>query len=279
MKKILSILTLFLPAFFAGAQLAYVLPSPTDAEAEVTLYIDVSQSTSNGLKAMLTEHPDDDVYLWSWMPAEPVVGNGQWGESNDALLMTKESPFLYSITFIPTEFYGVEGAEFFTEGISCLAKLKNGNEYADLEVGEAKTEDVSVDIVPKLCDNIICVFPEIRRQDDFLSITYDNNQETLVPLQNIPENEVFVFVRAFFTGGGAVNYASPADSPNFPELQLKPVSGEPGKFRITFIPQDLFSELMTPDQTIDRLLIYIVRAGVGSGGVPNQVQIPFLLCE
>ncbi len=279
MKRYILTLTILLSALYSSAQLAYVLPSPTAADAEITLYIDVSQSTSNGLKAMLTEHPDDDVYLWSWNPAEPVVGNGQWATSNEALLMTKEAPLLYSITFVPVDFYGVDGADFFTNGISCLAKLFDGNEYADMEVGEAKTEDINVDIVPQLCDNIMCVYPEIRRQDDFLSITYDNSFETLAPLQNIGDEEVFIFVRAFFVGGGAVNYSLPAEAPNFPELQLKPVVGEDRHFRITFIPEDLFSDLMPEGTQIDKLLVYIIRSGVGSGGAPNQVNIPFFICE
>ena len=48
----------------ANAQVAYILPSPTDANEEVTLFIDISQSAegtqNNALKAILTDHPDDD---------------------------------------------------------------------------------------------------------------------------------------------------------------------------------------------------------------------------
>ena len=79
---------------FAQGQAAYVLPSPTDAAAEMTLYIDVSQSQdgtqNNALKAILTDHPDDPVYLWTWQPASPdgVGGNGNWDASNPAMLMT-----------------------------------------------------------------------------------------------------------------------------------------------------------------------------------------------
>jgi len=278
-NRYLTLITLLCLAFTSVGQVAYVLPSPTDASEELTLYLDISQSTSNGLKAMLQENPDDNVYLWSWNPAEPVVGNGSWDVSNEELLMTKEGPLLYSITFFPMDFYGVQGDEFFSLGISCLAKLKNGNEYADLEVGEAKTEDINVEIIPKLCDDIICVFPVNKRQDDFLSITYDNSYEELVPLQNIGDEEVYMFIRAFYVGGGGVNYAATADVTNHPELQLKPVPGEDRHFRITFIPEDLFSELNPMNTPIDKLLVYIIRSGVGTGGQPNQINIPFLICE
>lgn len=284
MRKISILLIMLLPVIFVGAQTAYVLPSPTDAEAEITLYIDINQSSdgvqNNALKAMLQDHPDDNVYLWSWMPAEPVVGNGQWGESNEELLMTKESDLLYSITFTPTEFYGVEGADFFNSGISCLAKLQNGNAYEDDGYdGEAKTEDLMVEIIPKLCDDVLCVFPEIRRSDDYVSITYDNNQETSVPLQNMGSNDCYIFV-GYIMEGASIQPLHPVNESEFyPELQLKPID-EPGFFRITFIPEELLKNVRLPGDVLERLRIFIVRAGgIGTGGPPTQIDIPFINCD
>lgn len=277
MKRLAISLAFILPAVFAGAQIAYVLPSPTDAEDEVTLYIDVSQSTENGLKAMLTDNPDEPVYLWSWQPAEPVVGNGQWGESNEELLMTKESDLLYSITFVPTEFYGVGGSDFFNSGISCLAKLKNGNAFPDLGVGEAKTEDINVEIIPKLCDDVMCIFPEIKRQDDFLSITYDNLQEPNAALQNMGDEECYLFIGYILEGGGITPYVPTAEVTNHPELQMKRIPEE-GHFRLTIIPEDFLSDLLMEGDVLDRLRIFVVREGVGTGGSPTLVDIPFLIC-
>ena len=69
----------------ASAQKAYVLPSPTDANAELTLYIDMNQSEdglqNNGLSAILDAFPDTSVYLWTWDPAGPAAGNGDWDNS------------------------------------------------------------------------------------------------------------------------------------------------------------------------------------------------------
>jgi hypothetical protein len=46
--------------------------------------------------------------------------------------------------FYLRHFYGVEATEFFSLGISCLAKMKDGNAYAGEYPGEAKTEDLNM---------------------------------------------------------------------------------------------------------------------------------------
>jgi hypothetical protein len=265
-----------------SAQVAYVLPSPTDANEEITLYIDVNQSTdgtsNNALKAILTDNPDEDVYLWSWQPAEPVVGNGSWNESNEELKLTKISDLLYSITFVPTEFYGIDGAQLFTNGISCLAKLKDGNAFGGEYDGEAKTEDISIDIVPRLCDRRICIFPEVRQEDDYLTITYDNNQEEIAGLQNMGDDDCYVYLVARITNFVFYEFVPSAQVTNTPELKLEPIPGQPGMFRTTIIPRDLFS-LIPPDQKIKDLVFRILRPGFSYPGVPPQEIISILQCE
>ncbi|MFM1931008.1 MAG: hypothetical protein RL226_311, partial [Bacteroidota bacterium] len=198
MKKILSIFAIAF-ALQGQAQVIYLLPSPTDVQEEVTLYIDINQSVdgvqNNALKAILLDHPDDDVYLWTWQPSDPSGGNGNWDNSNESMKLTKVSELLYSITFIPAEFYANPG-DIFTTGISCLAKLQNGNAYSGEYEGEAKTEDLKLEVIPKLCDRRICVFPEAREEDDFISITYDNTQETIAGLQNMGDDECYVYLAA-----------------------------------------------------------------------------------
>lgn len=268
-----------------SAQVAYVLPSPTNANEEITLYIDVNQSTdgtsNNALKAMLTDHPDEDVYLWSWQPAEPVVGNGSWNESNEELKLTKISDLLYSITFVPTAFYGVDGSQLFSNGISCLAKLKDGNAFGGEEFnygGEAKTEDLSIDIVPRLCDERICIFPEVRQEDDYLTITYDNNQEEIAGLQNMGNDDCYVYLVARITNFVFYEFVPAAEVTNTPELKLEPIPGQPGMFRTTIIPRDLFSQI-PPDQKIKDLVFRIMRPGFSYPGVPPQEIISILQCE
>ena len=84
MKKILSLAFVAFATLTSFGQAAFVLPSPTAAGEQMTLYIDVAQSTGGGLKAMLGAHPEyrDSVYIWTWQPSGPVVGNGEWGNSN-----------------------------------------------------------------------------------------------------------------------------------------------------------------------------------------------------
>ncbi len=264
------------------AQTAYILPSPTDANEEVTLYIDINQSSdgsqNNALKAMLIDHPDDDVYLWSWSPAEPVVGNGTWAVSNEDLKLTKIGDLLYSITFVPTEFYGVDGSEFFSQGISCLAKLQNGNAYDEEYDGEAKTEDLRVEVIPKLCDRRICVFPEIRQEDDFISITYDNNQEEIEGLQNMGDDECYIYLVARITNFVFYEYVPAAQVTSTEALRMQPIPGQPGKFRLILIPGDFFG-MIPPEQNIRELVFRIMRPGFTYPGVPPQELISILQCD
>ncbi|MFT4682524.1 MAG: hypothetical protein ACJAU0_002442 [Flavobacteriales bacterium] len=263
-------------------QAAYVLPSPTNANEELTLYIDVSQSaegtSNNALKAMLIDHPDDDVYLWSWMPAEPIAGNGNWDVSNDALKLTKIGELLYTITFIPTDFYGVDGSTLFANGISCLAKLQDGNAYPDDYEGEAKTEDLIIELVPKLCDARICIYPEIRQVDDFIHITYHNGQEEITGLQNMMSEECYVHMVAKTGPFSFYEYTSSANVTSTPELQMKLVEGEPSKFRLIFIPSDFFS--MVPEgEEITEIIFRIMRPGFTYVGAPPQEILSILTCE
>jgi hypothetical protein len=281
-KRILGLLIACLP-LIVSSQIGYVLPSPTDAEEEITLYIDVSQSaegtSNNYLKSMLTDHPDDDVYLWTWEPAGPdgVGGNGaSWNNSNEALKMTKEAPFLYSITFVPTEFYATDPATFFQKGISCLAKLKDGKAYEEEYEGEAKTEDIHVDIVPKLCDKRICVFPEIRQFDDYVSITYDNNQETNPDLMSMGPDDCYFYLAAKTGPFTIYPYVPLADVPNTPVLKMKAVPGQPGFFRLIFIPEDLWP-LIPEGENVAELLGLVARAGV-TQQIPTYESIPIFVC-
>lgn len=261
------------------AQAAFVLPSPTPADEPITLYIDVNQ-TNGGLKHILANHPEmqDQVYIWSWMPREPVGGNGSWGDSNEERKLVHEGNLIYSWTFVPTEAYAVDGPTFFANGISCLAKLDNGNDFPDDGVGEAKTEDLKVSIIPKLCDAKYCNFPLLCKPDDYLSITYDNNQELNPALQNLGADECYLYVIAYYDDleFTFTQYAVQSVTTTLPEMKLKPVAGSPGFFRITFIPQELFPNGTTP---ILKLKYMILKPGYTVTGLPPLEVYTFLECE
>ena len=137
-------------------QAVSLTPSPTGPDDLVTLTIDVSQSQENGLKTVLEANPDLPVYIWTWSPSGPVAGNGDWNNSNDAMQLSWQGGLVYSLQFVPSEFYS-DVSSLFSNGISCLAKLKDGNPYPGFEdFGEAKTEDFNVGVLPKLCEEQMC---------------------------------------------------------------------------------------------------------------------------
>lgn len=283
MKKILSLLVALTASVAAFSQAAYIQPSPTGKNDTITLYINVAQSTdgvqNNALSAMLSDHPEDTVYLWTWMPAGPVIGNGDWANSNNAMAMTKVGDKLYSMRFKPTSFYNVDATTFFTNGISCLAKLKNGNAYQGEYNGEAKSEDLHINIIPKLCDELYCVFPEIAKTDDYVSITYDNMLETNVDLQNLGEDECYLFLRAEQSTFVAYNYAEPAVATTLPQLKMKSIGD--GKFRLTIIPSDFFNEagVLPAGFDMKKLKFYVLKPGYTYlTGAPYQ-SYSFVSCQ
>ena len=273
------------------AQAAYVLPSPTSAEAECTLYIDLTQCQDQRLSEMLDVYPEEEVYLWIWNPSAPLTGNGDWGDSEDSQKMTKVSEKLYSFTFVPTAFFGVDGPTFFSRGISCLAKFDSGYSYEEEFGGEAKTEDLNVGIVPQLCNGRMCIFREIREADDFVTFTYDNNQETNPDLQNLSEVYLHLTARTdaftLYTYGDDGTTATPFDAGTVPELRMSPVDGEPGMFSFTFVPETFF--LGTPSN-IDQspyqgeplengVRWYVTKPDYTFSGPPPANGLGILICE
>jgi hypothetical protein len=287
MKTYHIALSLFLSVISISSfgQAAFVLPSPTNANDSLTLYIDMNQSvngtSNNALKAHLQSHPEsaDSVYVWTWMPAGPVCGNGDWGNSNECMLMKRveENGLLYSIKIKPLDFYGVSAITLFQNGISCLAKLDDGKKYETEGIGESKSEDFHIDIVPALCAEVFCFFPEAARVDDFLSITYDNTQETNVDLQGMGPNDCFIYLSAKTGPFTSYPIAPQAEVTSHPELQMKPVSGFNGGFRITIIPSEFFD--VPEGETIQQIIYYVLRPGyLYPGQPPNLVHLP-LDCE
>ena len=284
MKKILSFFIALALSTTAFSQAAYIQPSPTGKNDTITLYINIAQTTdgtqNGGLNAMLTDHPEDTVYLWTWQPAGPVIGNGEWTNSNSDMALTKVSDKLYSIRFKPTIFYGVDATTFFTNGISCLAKLRSGNAYAG-EYGdyEAKTEDLSINIIPKLCDELYCVFPELAKTDDYVSITYDNTQETTPELQNLGEDDCYLFLRAEQSTFVAYNYADASIVATLPQLKMKYIGD--GKFRLTIIPSDFFDEAgVLPEAfAFNKLKYYILKPGFTYATSPPTQSFSFINCD
>ena len=223
-------------------QAVSLTPSPTGPDDLVTLTIDVSQSQEHGLKAVLEANPDLPVYIWTWSPSGPVAGNGEWNNSNDAMQLSWQGGLVYSLQFVPSEFYS-DVSSLFSNGISCLAKLKDGAPYPGFEdFGEAKTEDFNIGVLPKLCEEQMCKFPEIRRLDDVVSITYNSNIDTV--LTDIVDDDVYLQVSGRGTDGVFYTMVPDDQVASTPELKMSPVEGRPGFYRWTLLPVDFFAPLL-----------------------------------
>ena len=262
--RLAAVASFAMASTFAFGQAVTLAPTPTGLNDEVTLTIDVSQSTENGLKTVLQANPDLPVYIWTWSPSDPVGGNGSWNNSNESMLLTSQGGLKYTLTFVPSEFYSDVSA-LYSNGISCLAKLKDGAAYPGFEdFGEAKTEDFNVAVLPKLCEDLMCVFPESRRQDDFLSITYNNNLETYEGMQDVGDDEVYIqLIARVVSASGAedIAYVDEAMVTSTPELKMHPVDGKPGFFRITMLTEEFFQGLMPDGGDIINITAYPLRPG------------------
>lgn len=280
MKQTLLTAALLVCAHALFAQIAYVTPSPTGATDVMTLYIDIGQSQegsqNNAIKSMLADHPTDAVFLWAWQPGAPVAGNGDWDASNEAMELTHEGGMLYSMTFVPTDFFGVDGPTFFAQGISCLAKLSDGNAYDGEYDGEAKTEDLHVDIIPKLCDDLVCVFPEIGEPTDYIHITYDNSVELNAELQNIDPDQVYLYMEVKTGPFTSYIYSSIEETTSTPELKMEQVIGEPDLYRLVILPEDFFT--IPEGETITQLYFYVLTPGFSYTGPPPGNVYSMLEC-
>ena len=268
----------------AFGQAVTLTPSPTGLHEEVTLTIDVSQSESFGLKPVLEANPDLPVYIWTWTPSDPVGTNGSWNNSNDDLQLVHQGGLVYTLTFVPSQFY-TDASGLYSQGISCLAKLKDGAPFPGLEdYGEAKTEDFNVGVLPKLCEEKMCVFPETRRADDFVSITYNNNLD--VDLTDIQNDEIYLQIKARATNGQYYSLVDDVDVTNTPELKMNPVPDKPGFYRLVVLPEELFEGVVPEDLGILTMICYPLTPGFTYppdttpwDGIYYETGVPLLDCE
>ena len=265
-------------------QAVTLTPSPTGLHEEVTLTIDVGQSEQFGLKTILEANPDLPVYIWTWTPSDPVGSNGSWDNSNDDMQLVHQGGLTYSLTFVPSQFY-TDASSLYSQGISCLAKLKNGAPYPGLEdFGEAKTEDFNVGVLPKLCEEKMCVFPETRRADDFVSMTYNSNLD--VDLTDIENNEVYLQIKARATDGNFYSLVEDADVASTPELRMTPLEDKPGFYRTVILPEAFFEGIVPEGLGILTLICYPLKPrftyepdSTPWDGIYYETSVPLLDCE
>lgn len=275
---LLYIFSLSLGLSIQAQDAAWFEPGPAaDVTSEIKLYVDVSHPDCECPNLLDATEP---LYLWSWEPSEPPGGNGAWDASNDALEWTQEGPNLYSYPMIPTEFYGVDAPTVYADGISFLIKKFNGSDTDGS--GENKSADFHVDIEPVGCVNILCAFPEVFKEDDYLALIYNNEKEEHPNMQNLDSNNCYMYPVAV-AGGVSYSYlnASVADDGivNYPELHMK-YEGE-GKFYTTILTDNFFrinSENPVPEGVPIEMIKVKFRKATFSGTVTQNYEL-ILQCE
>ncbi len=235
MKKYLYTLGLTLLGLPTLAQVAYVVPKEADVNEEITVYVNVKHPDCD---CPNLQNEPGDIYMWTWMPSDPVAGNGTWAASNDDLIMKNEGNGLYSISFIPSEFYTITDVEaFYSDDIHFLAKLKDGGSGGGT-ANENKSADLvaAIDPVPG-CEEKICPFPINFNQDDYFTIKYDNTKEQKASMQGLTAGDVYLFARCVADGQlyEVTAFENVANNPN-----LAMVDEGNGLFTLTFIPEEFF---------------------------------------
>jgi hypothetical protein len=197
-----------------------VVTSPTDS---VKIYIDLTQMDCSKLVGFA-----GPLYMWSWMPAEPVGGNGAWSASNTDHAFVNESPDIWSITILPTDFYGVSAQDVYDNDIFFLAKALDGGGGGDCSAAgnEWKTEDLSVEVDPPgALVRKVFTFPDVVegdslsiRQNDIFTLRYDNKLEEKISMQDA--SDLYVYARAYDTEGTEYRPSAIAQVANHPELKM-----------------------------------------------------------
>lgn len=272
MKYILfSIITLLATWQTATAQKVWLEPDPIDPEDSVTLFINIAACDCQKLVGTT-----EQVYLWTWSPADPVGvgGNGSWNSSSEAMAMTKGEGDVWSYKFIPTELYGKTADEIFNnKKILCLAKLKDGGAGGSCEA-EFKTEDLEIAVErPANPVRKIYSFPAAyitdygqndtlqTRPDDMFTVIYDNKLELKETMQNI--TDAYLFIRATGTDGVAYKTSLNVAASDDTDKTKMTLDAENRIFSYSFIPNALF-------EVPDGVGIVEMRVNVVKGGFANS---------
>lgn len=237
MKKIIYFIVLLTLGWQADAQVAWIEPMPTDVTKKVRIYVDLSKTTNQSLDTVAGPY-----YIWTWSPKElpagdPYVnglGSTPWKNSNDSLVMQRDStkgPRVWYYEMIPTKFYKVPAGDVYNKGISFLVKAKDGGGYG---APDLKTEDLSVKPeAPKTERDTIYALPGKFIQDEIVTIYYNNPLERRVTMQNLPEDEALLYVKATLADGTTIERSKFFQMQNDPGLQMKKLAN--GQFKLTMV--------------------------------------------
>lgn len=279
MKKQILILAalLFSVGGAVQAQKVWSEPEEIDPNAEVTIYADLSQMDCDKLVGNA-----GPLYMWTWNPADPVVGNGDWGNSNPAMEMTNDGPNIWKITFTPVDFYGVDAQTVYDNDISFLVKGVDGGSGGDCSAAgdENKTEDLMLEVNPPDGGvQKVYSFPEPQSDtvgiggSDVYTLIYDNSLEEKPSMQNA--TDLYVYARAYDMNGTRYRPATLQQVGSNPDLQM---TKDGTTFSWTIQPSVFFQ---IPDgQTLDYLELQVVKPVIAnSDDAVDGTFIYFIRCN
>lgn len=252
------------------AQKAWVVPEQFNPGDSVTIYVDISKCDCQRLL-----NTTADVYMWTWEPGDPVLGNGGWTASNPDMTMTRDAtnPNIYYRKLVPNEFWVLGNeSEIYSKGISFLAKLADGTGGGGGGCDEDKTEDLHIDAAPiPGCNTKFCQFPSVVFWDDYFTFLYDNNLEDKPSMDEnvVGETNFSIYIRTVYDDGTKGTYAAYADVINHPELSLVK-DPEDGYYKSIFVFEELLADLVVPGKTVIAVEIQVIDNAYGSG--PNSVS-------
>ena len=229
-----------------------IIPSDT-----LKIYIDLSQMDCDKLLGTT-----DPLYIWTWMPADPVNGNGDWSNSNTDNEWESIGNEVYRFTMIPTEFYGVDAQTVYDNDIFFLAKALDGGSGGDCSAAgdENKTEDITIAVDPPTGGAVkVFPFPSFvdgdslgLTQEDIFSVFYDNSIEDKVTMQNA--GDLFVYPTAFDLNGNTYRPATIGTVGSTPSLQM---TKNGTLYNWTIQPKSLFN---IPDgEVLDYIQLQVVK--------------------
>lgn len=273
MKRIASLFALVLGGLTLQAQVTTLPAENINPEDTLVIYVDINAlDMSLAHNQLLKDAVDagDDMYIWTWNPAEhpaghPLangIGSQAWKNSNDTLIMTHESGYIFSYTLVPTEFYEVDAATCYANDLEFLVKPKDGGGYGDPDI---KSSDFLVAIDPPTTQQPpVSMFPSYVSESDIVTVVYDNNREPKSTMQDLQEGEVYVYIGYWLDGEDVAvaephRYSSFAQvGSSFPELAMDEV--EPGIFQFSMQTNDF---LDGQGQSIIQVRIVVKKGNTG----------------
>ncbi len=292
MKKLVLATT----ALFSGMiALGQVTSDPPDftPDQEIKIIVDLN-ATSNDWGIVEIATSGEDMYIWTWSPAEhpeghPLVngiGSQAWKNSNEALKMTKESEGVYSYTMIPTEFYEVDASTVYDQDIHFLVKPKDGGGYGD---PDRKTEDLMLAVDPAITvKDPGFAFPLAPASDDVIAIIYEYSREdttggrmtkrdaSTCASSLLGPDEVWMYAEVTTTDSTTHNISTFFTTPNNPDL-LMDYQGD-GVCTRYIVHEEFFAGVLPAGAVIDRVRFvpmtnyFLTNPDVSSGVAENRTE-------